>query len=276
MTITAKVIEDSISEDGKGITTLQLCYPRFIHAEFMTHRVFSRNASSSRAIPVAKVIEQVRTNPAMPIHWGKNQPGMQASGQLTGVELDLAKREWLQLADRAAYTAECMVELGLHKQVANRILEPFQHISVIVTATDWKNFFALRDHPDAQPEIRELAIQMAAAMYQSTPTVRKRDRFDAFSWHLPYITDNERGTYVPEYLAKISGARCARVSYLTHEGKVPDRTKDLDLYTKLVGSVPLHASPIEHQAYPLPLPSQRSNNFVGWRQYRQLVEQTFQ
>jgi len=135
--ITAKVIEDSVAEsNGVRLTTLQLQYPRFIHAEFMTHRVFSRNASSSRAIPVAKVIEQVRTDPAMPIHWGKNQPGMQANEELQGDERAQAIRQWKLAAERAADCANIMNTLGVHKQVANRLLEPFQYMHVIVTATE--------------------------------------------------------------------------------------------------------------------------------------------
>lgn len=273
----AKVIEFSIAENGKPLVTLQLRYQRFIHAEFMTHRVFSRNAASSRAIPVAKMIEQVRTDPAMPIHWGKNQPGMQANEQLTGDELFITKDTWRVAANAAADLAECMNKVGAHKQVANRILEPFQFMQVIVTATEWDNFFDLRDHPDAQPEIRALAIEMRRAISITMPVIRLRDRQHESAWHLPYVTQQERRQfeYQPEFLAKLSAARCARVSYLTHDGAVPDVAKDLDLYERLVGGRPLHASPIEHQAYPLPLAAQRSNNFMGWRQHREIVEASF-
>lgn len=274
--ITAKVIEDSIaSTNGVRLTTLQLQYPRFIHAEFMTHRVFSRNASSSRAIPVAKVIEQVRTNPAMPIHWGKNQPGMQAKAEMEGQQLETMMRAWQQAAREAAATAEFMEKHGLHKQVANRILEPFQYMHVIVTATEWENFFLLRDHPDAQPEIHALAKVMKAAMAQSTAALLHEDQ-----WHLPYVTRQERlenfGNW--ELLMKISAARCARVSYLTHDGQTPSIEKDLALYERLVGSVPLHASPIEHQATPMLHEGSSehwSGNFRGWTQYRKMVEGAF-
>ena len=133
--ITAKVIEDSISPHGKRITTLQLRYQRFFHSELLTHRSFSRNSSSSRAIPVAKMIEQVRNDPAMPVHYGANQPGMQAKAELEGEDRENAVRAWEQAAYYAALVAEQMAELGLHKQVANRILEPFQFMSTVVTAT---------------------------------------------------------------------------------------------------------------------------------------------
>lgn len=269
--ITAKMIEHSCSTStGIALATMQLTYPRFIHAEFMTHRVFSRNASSSRAIPVAKMIEQVRTNPAMPIHWGKNQPGMQASAEFEGQELETMMRAWQQAAREAAATAEFMEKHGLHKQVANRILEPFQYMHVIVTATEWENFFALRAHPDAQPEIHALAIVMKTAMEQSTPRW-----IDPDEWHLPYVTYEERLNHPTELLLKISGARCARVSYLTHDGLTPEIEKDLALYDRLVGGVPLHASPIEHQATPMQTGDMWSGNFKGWLQHRQLVEASF-
>jgi thymidylate synthase ThyX len=270
--ITAKVIEDSISEHGVRLTTLQLCYPRFIHAEFMTHRVFSRNASSSRAIPVAKMIEQVRTNPAMPIHWGKNQAGMQANEELAPLAQEGARQLWMQAARDAASTAHVMADMGLHKQVANRILEPFQYMHVIVTATEWDNFFELRDHPDAQPEIHALAKVMKYAFAESRPRLLHDGQ-----WHLPYVTRQERLEHFTDtdLLLKVSGARCARVSYLTHDGETPSIEKDVALYERLVGGVPLHASPIEHQATPLAEADMWSGNFRGWLQNRKLVESSF-
>lgn len=267
--IEAKVIEDSISPAGHQLTTLQLVYPRFIHAEFMTHRVFSRNASSSRAIPVAKMLEQVREHPAMPIHWGKNQPGMQANEQLTGDTLQYAKECWADAALAAANIAEYMASIGLHKQVANRILEPFQHIHVIVTATEWDNFFKLRCHPDAQPEIQELADAMSDAMCYSQPRL-----LSVGQWHLPYIRQDER-QLDNRLLLKMSAARCARVSYLKHDGLAPSVDDDLALYERLMGSQPAHASPVEHQATPmLPMSNDEylCGNFKGWVQYRKLIE----
>lgn len=276
--IIAKVVQDSIAPNGKRIVTQQLSYPRFIHSELMTHRLFSRNASSSRAIPVAKLIEQVRTEPAMPIHWGANEPGMQAHAELTGAARKNAMDEWRRAAMNAADTAEAMNALGLHKQAANRVLEPFLNIQVIVTATEWQNWYALRDHEDAQPEIRELARAMRVAANTSAPVERPHDRGNTEGWHLPYITRQERLQYPhhPAMLAKVSAARCARVSYLTHDGAEPDMKKDIALYDRLVGSVPLHASPVEHQAYPLALSTQASKNFLGWRQHREIVELSFQ
>jgi thymidylate synthase ThyX len=272
--ISAIVIEDSVSEAGKRITTMQLRYPRFVHAEFMTHRMFSRNASSSRAIPVAKMIEQVRTDPAMPVHWGANEPGMQAHAELTGTKYDLAVDLWRNAATAAADVAMMMEKIGLHKQVANRILEPFQFIHVVVTSTEWDNFFALRDHADAQPEIRALARAMSYALNRFEPTVRDSTRRRASGWHLPYIMPAEREAYAedPLSLLQFSAARCARVSYKTHGDMAPDQDKDRALFTRLVGSAPLHASPIEHQAAPAETSWEISRNFRGWYQYRAMYE----
>ena len=279
--IQAKVIEHSESSYGTELITFQLAYPRFIHSELMTHRVFSRNASSSRAIPVAKMLEQVRTNPAMPVHWGQNQPGMQASQEIQHV--GNAKDLWFQAARKAADTAEEMMNLGLHKQVVNRILEPFQIIHVLVTATEWDNFYELRLHKDADPNIYSLAEAMSDAVSESHPVKRLHNHDDAFNWHLPYVSAEERETHRtnPTHLAKLSAARCARVSYRTHGGERPDPQKDLELYERLVGGKPLHASPIEHQAYPdrLQLWGREwlslhlHGNFKGWCQYRKLVEE---
>lgn len=261
MTIEAKIIADSISPAGIRLTTFQLRYPRFIHAELMTHRVFSRNASSSRAIPVEKMIEDLRRDPAMPIYWGSNKPGMQAGDELPEEEdykgftlrpRAMAQSQWLEAMHEAIAQAEGLIELGLHKQIANRILEPWAHINVVLTATDYENFYTLRRHKDAQPEIKELADKMWEAQQESTPKLLQPGQ-----WHLPYVTTEDwngdqwdTGTPVLDYLKKVSVARCARVSYLTHDGRKTTVEEDLKLFERLVGSQPLHASPAEHQATP--------------------------
>ena len=178
MTIEAKVIADSIA-NGIRLTTMELKFHRFILPEFNTHRMFSRNASSSRAIPVEKMLKQVEENPAMPIHWGKNQPGMQANKECNnkvnlkvcaGEYLNTREEVWNNAAFWARNHAKALSDAGYHKQVVNRLLEPFQYIKVIVTATEYTNFFNLRLHPDAQPEMKQLAVVMQAAMNGSTPT----------------------------------------------------------------------------------------------------------
>lgn len=268
MTIYAKVIADSISPIGRRIVTVEAQYPRFIHGEVMTHRAFSRNAMSSRAIPVAKMVEQVRNDPAMPVYWGANQPGMQASAELS--DTTEARQSWCRAARQAADVAEHLNAIGLHKQIANRVLEPFQWMRTLITATEWGNFFELRMHPDAQPEFQHLAKLMFQEVANSTPV--ERFYTGPNSWHLPYVSDAERAVYREDVLLKLSTARCARVSYLTHDGENPDIAKDIELYQRLVGSTPIHASPCEHQAQPLMSGTERSRNFVGWKQHRESVE----
>ena len=269
MTITAKIIADTECA-GARITTMQLRYPRFVHAEFMTHRVFSRNASSSRAIPVERLIQDVINDPAVPIHWGKNEPGMQAREEHDAPvvfrnDSVCAEDAWLRARDVAIDAAKRFAKAGYHKQIVNRLLEPFSHINVVVTATDWENFFELRDHEDAQPEIQALARAMRIAMADSKPADERI--------HLPYISNEDYSRLfmgcgalqVDLYAMMISAARCARVSYLTHDGKVPLLGADLALYERLAGSVPFHASPLEHQATYC---KGRHANFWGWRSFR--------
>ena len=286
MTVEVKVIADSISDSGDRITTVQLKYWRAIHGEFMTHRVFSRNASSSRAVPVMKMIAQVLKDPARPIHWGQNRPGMQAKDELGGWRLRVAKGLWRASGVVAAGVAWAMVKVGLHKQVANRILEPWQYIHTVVTSTEWDNFFELRIDSDAQPEIKELAEEIKRALDSSVPA-----KLVAGEWHLPYVTEEDRA-YVKSFAAdeedywnilkNISAARCCRVSYVKHNGKRANVTEDLSLCDKLIGARPLHASPFEHQATPdryfdeytyTPWGSpELHGNLVGWIQNRKLIE----
>lgn len=272
MMIEAKVIAHSVAHDDRGnhgpeLFTLALKYPRFIHSEFMTHRVFSRNAASSRAIPVSKMIEQVRNKPAMPVYWGSNKPGMQAGDELTGMDLATAKNLWIDAAENAAATAEKMQELGLHKQVANRVLEPFQIMQTVVTATEWENFFQLRISEFAQPEIKALAVAMKEAMTNSTPF-----QMPYGEYHVPYVTTEERDEYKGRKdwrtLCMVASARCARVSYLNHDGSNPDIAKDLELATKLKDAY--HASPFEHVARPWDLRDWPGGvrNFREWTQFR--------
>jgi thymidylate synthase ThyX len=290
--ITAKILLDSINPVGNRITSWILTYPRFFHSEILTHRAFSRNAASSRAIPVKRMVDDIRQNCAMPIFWGKNQAGMQAKEELddiikrreilvspVGNSLDpytltvtdkhAAKHEWLAARDSAIKHAEKMMELGVHKQIANRIIEPFMHMTVIITGTEFENFFALRAHPDAQPEFQDLAYKMLDIYQLSEP-----NKLKAGEWHIPFgdkldetrLTELYYQTAIPheELKLRISVARCARVSYLNFEGK-DDYNKDIELSETLSSSG--HWSPFEHCAMALST-SEYSGNFKGWKQYR--------
>lgn len=258
------VILHSRFEGHPDLITLALTYPRMIHAELMTHRVFSRNASSSRAIPVKKMLRMIKDNPAEPLYWGTNKAGMQAGEELKGWRLIAAKIIWKVAAKTACFFSSLLSQIGLHKQHANRGTEPYQYITVLVTSTEWDNFFELRDHPDAQPEIRHLAQLMRRAIAESKPQLLRQGE-----WHLPFIRKEEFGAYPLRVLQEASSARCARVSYLTHDGKTPEITKDRILYSRLAGSRPIHASPLEHVA----VPSWKDNaNLKGWKQFRKVVE----
>lgn len=273
-----KVIADSIGkETGKRITTFQLKYPRYIHAEVMTHRVFSRNASSSRAIPVSKLAQRSIEEMVLPIKWGLNQAGMQSQDQeLKGIKLFLAKSIWVGMAHINSWGVRALGALGLHKQWANRPLEWFGNIEVVLTSTEWDNFYELRAHRDAQPEIQHLANMMLEAQKFSQPVERSYLGTDIVGkYHLPYITEEERGLFDVNTLLEMSTARCARVSYLTHDKLLPEVKQDIALYERLVGGVPIHASPTEHQACVLGDADEYSGNFRGWYQFRKTVESKF-
>ena len=281
MTISAKIVADSLSPSGVRLTTLELQYHRFVHSEMMTHRMFSRNASSSRAIPVEKMLRQVKNYPAMPIHWGKNQPGMQAREECSELIRGCTReQQWESVAKWSVHKARLFSEAGYHKQIVNRLTEPFQWIKVIVTATEWDNFFKLRLHKDAQPEIRVLAEHMKKAMDESTPT-----ELQPGEWHLPYVDCNEFD--IKEEALKCSVARCARVSYLNHDNSTPDVEKDIKLADMLLEAG--HMSPFEHQGTPMDFSGVQewydlkgvthqdvnawhwSGNFRGWIQHRQII-----
>lgn len=302
--IYAKVVADSIA-NGIRLTTMEVRFHRFILPEFNTHRMFSRNFSSSRAIPIKNIIEQVMCNYAEPVHWGKNRSGMQSTEELEYSPV------WGAAAEVACEFAEEMMELGYHKQIVNRLIEPFQFVKGVITATEFDNFFALRDHEAAQPEIKVLAQCMKQSMDESEPTELKYGE-----WHLPYVEDNDNLNFVmSKYLnkedmlqdkIKCSVARCARVSYMKHDNTNPTVADDIELYNQLVTRPytdkrgfnydekdPIHASPAEHVATPLSYQDENyywntgnwpegmshldkdggfwSGNFKKWIQYRKLI-----
>lgn len=268
------IIADSISDRGIRITTFHLRYWRAIHAELMTHRVFSRNARSSRAVPSRILL----TEPIFIPVFGMNKPGMQ-SDIIAPDDLQMKWRgEWQDLADICRQYVEKWSKEGMHKQHANRPLEWFGWIDVLVTATYWNNFWTLRISEYAQPEFDELAKTMKMVMLSSTPRLLQPGQ-----WHLPYIPPEEEERYSLEEVLKLSTARCARLSYRPFDGNA-DYEAEVARYEKLVVSSPVHASPAEHQATPDVLtkgdfegygaswlyPSQHGN-FTGWRQHRKMI-----
>jgi thymidylate synthase ThyX len=286
-----KILKDSSSPTGARITTFEVTFPRIVLAEFNTHRVFSRNSASSRAIPVEKMIERVRTDPFIPIYWGKKQKGMQAEEELSLADVEEAKAEWLKARDNAILQAERLLSLGLHKQITNRLLEPWLWHTCIVTSTEWDNFFALRCDKNAQPEIQRIAQSMRDAHVSGKPQIIQTDE-----WHLPLVYEEgaELEALVSKFgidgVARISCGRCARVSYLTHDGR-RDPEADLTLAEGLAKNG--HMSPFEHAATPIvnhvwqggliyrkpsigetTEPQERlwSGNHQGWIPYRSMMQ----
>ena len=304
--ITAKVVCDSVSEQGVRLTTFEIEYPRFIHGELMTHRMLSKNSSSSRAIPIQKMLEQIESNMAIPIYWGKNKSGMQAVEEVNDLSKKNAEIMWKECFWKAKDTASWLCDDGLHKQVPNRPTEPFQMMKVVVTGTDWDNFLNLRIHPDAQPEICMLAYKIYKAMEWSYPVKLK-----AGDWHLPYVgfeywgddpkyfitkvskdDDQSYGMKYEEYLSledaiKISASCCAQVSYRNTDMSLEKADK---IFNMLIKSDVVHASCFEHLA--TPIRSQEglingwdfgithqnksgqlfSGNLRGWISYRQQLQ----
>ena len=263
--ITAKVIADSTNWTDYRVTTLELEYPRYIHSELMTHRVFSRNAASSRAIPVDKMIDIIMNQREFFPIWTKSQKGMQGEIITDENTILMLNTEWKMARAHATHAAWNLKRLGIHKQNINRLLEPYQFMKTIVTATDWTNFFHLRVAEDVMPEMQLLARKMKEAIDKSTPVFLFKG-----DWHLPYIKGDEG--YDTETAKKISVSCCAQVSYRKLD-ETPE--KALEIYNKLVSGDRLHASAFEHVCTPIdswdaPL----LGNLRGWKQYRHIVENT--
>jgi thymidylate synthase ThyX len=260
----AKIIADSINESGDRLTTFVLTYHRMIHSEFMTHRMLSKNSSSSRAIPVEKMIAKLIADDVYPLYWGKNQKGMVATKEVDEVTEQKAMKIWDYAREDAIGHASYLAFIGIHKQVVNRLLEPFSTITVICSGTEYQNFFDQRCHPDAQPEIRALADAMRVEYDASEPNLLKEGQ-----WHIPFISQDmgERPANFQD-LIKVAVGCCARVSYLNHDG-VRNIADDIKLHDRLLTSRPAHLSPFEHCAVAA---KGKFANFTGWQSYRWQVE----
>jgi hypothetical protein len=295
--ITAKIIADSISPDGQRMTTMEIEYPRFILAELNTHRMLSKNSASSRAIPVKAMHQHIRENTAGPVSWGVNQPGMKAKEVLDAEDTVEALMIWEQARDSALDFAGQLADLNLHKQITNRITEPWMTMKTVISGTEWANFWWLRAHADAQPEIHELATKMMTAYNRSTPQL-----LNPGEWHLPYVKSTRLSSGELIYLDNadlpltlrqaqvISASCCAQVSYRKSDDTLEKAEK---VFKMLIESEPAHASPVEHQATPMDLDSTDkydpecwqegtthvsrngdlwSGNLRGWIQFRKLIK----
>lgn len=250
---TATVVCDS-ARDGVRLISVECVYPRVIHAEVLRHRMFSNSVSSSRATPVETLIKNATYTPR---HWTLNQPGMVGKEGATDEQVGEAKRLWTAAREYATGCARALSELGFHKQHVNRLLEPFSYVRHLITSTEWDNFFALRLAPDADPEIQDLARAIKGAIDSSTGTHRLA--------HAPYVSCDEQDRIGYEVSPRVSAARCARVSYMKHNGKKPSLAEDLALFERLHASG--HWSPMEHTATFI---SEHATfaNFRGWQSLR--------
>lgn len=258
-----KILADSISDKGIRLVTFEMEYWKAIHPQVMSHRSFSRNARSSRATPIKVNIENAKNNPWGPKHWTINGSGMVAKGELPASAAQQMDEVWLQMARGTGTFAEQLGYMNIHKQIVNRLLEPYSSIQVILSATDFSNFFKLREDSHAQPEMQDLARAMRKAMFDSEPK-----KLTEGEWHLPYITDEERNTLDIDTLKDVSVARCARVSYKAFDGSSTIE-KDLELAKQLKENK--HMSAFEHIATPAPDGGYFPSNFRGWNQYRKFI-----
>ena len=252
--ISCTVIADSVCV-GSRMVTMELEYPRFIHAELMTHRMLSKNAASSRAIPIKKMHETIMEKTAMPVHWGKNQAGMSAKEEVDDLVKQGAIGVWTGARDSMLSHSTVLSDMGLHKQIANRITEPFQMMKTVISGTEWANLIWLRHHADAQPEFYELADCIVKCLEQSESIL-----IVAGEWHTPYVHRFRDIDNVLQYLdsngeklsvedaIKVSASCCAQVSYRRNDDSLE---KAKDIFARLIESEPIHASPIEHQATPM-------------------------
>lgn len=293
MAYEVKILADSVNLAGVRLVTWELTYPRFVHAELMTHRRFSRSSASLRAIPVKKMLARIENDPVIPIKWLKNQAGMQGFEELnaeTGSffccrsqgdgekildladitassqdsEGDVAERVWRRAARESVAAAQALDMLGVHKGIVNRLVEPWMWITIIMSTTHHANWFALRDHPMAEIHLQKFAAEMHAQYWNARP---KYVRPGAV--HTPLMEDMGKLVgegFSEDDLTKIAVGRCARVSYLNHDG-VRDPREDIALHDKLRSASPPHMAPFEHVATSM-ADSKVYGNFHGWKQIR--------
>lgn len=270
--ISATILADSLSPQGVRLTTLELVYPRIILAELNTHRVFSKNSASSRAIPTKRMLAAIRKNPAVPASWRMNEAGMQGYTVADETTALAGQAIWLAAMEDAIRHAEALDALKLHKSIPNRLTEPFVHMKTVLTGVYFDNFDGLRRHHMADPTIEALAWAIYNAREESTPKELQPNE-----WHLPYITELDKEALTIADQCAVSAARCARTSYNNVDGTVSDYKKDLELFKRLAGAEPPHMSPQEHQATPDSFTEGQwgnpvsHGNLYGWQQFRRLL-----
>lgn len=247
----------------KRLATFVIKIPKFLWGHIISHRSLSRNSASSRAIPAKRIRNSVLKDPFLPLYFGENQSGMQSGKALDGIRLLLAKKIYLWSRYVPVLFHYIGEKIGFHKEVLNRILEPWLMVDIVVTGTEWNNFIFLRKHQDAQPEIQYVAEQVEKLLKNTQPKILQYGE-----WHTPFILESELNIDV-ETKKKISVARCARVSHKLFDGKTSNIEADIKLHDKLSSSG--HWSPFEHVAETMES-GDRYGNFIGFKQYRKEFE----
>lgn len=260
----AEILGDSInSATGDRLTTFKIKLWKPLFAQLARHRTLSLSGTSSRAVPNLRFRRQAIEQPHVPVWWGANQRGMVAKKELPPLKRAIAEATWMNLRYPACGIHWFLGDfIGLHKELTNRWLELWLDLDIIISSTEWKNFYRLRVHPDTQPDFDVVATEMKMLHINSTPKI-----LDPGEWHLVYLTEEDKSLPLETQL-KVSAARCARTSYM-RLGKLSGVEEDVDLCDRLLGDPP-HASPFEHQAQALPI-SERCGNFVGWKQQRKNI-----
>ena len=257
--IHSKILLDSISPAGHRLTTFELTYPRFIHAQLLTHRVFSRNAQSSRAERTEKLLNRMLSQPVRPLEWRYAQKGMQPGERMIARHARACDLLWNQTMMSTLSHVRDLINFNASKELINRLLEPFLTITTILTGTEFDNFFRLRCSDDTQAEMRVLANQMKDLYEASEPRL-----CDYGDYHNPCVSDLPLDME-PREVIKVGVARAARVSYVAHGDKRAP-VEDIALYDKLLAA--RHMSPFEHVA----TPGEGKANLVGWITHRAEVE----
>lgn len=280
MQTSAKMIADSVSPGGVRISTIECVIWRPLLAELNTYRDFSRNGASSRARSIKKTLQEVLDDPAMPTEIRREHVGMSGGDLIEGDELIDVIVAITRMRDDALRGAQRLVELGVHKSIVNRYIEPFMWHTHVITATNWNNFLTQRlalledGRKGSDPMMYDLALAVRAELAHSVPNPLGHGQ-----WHMPYITDDDWAFSPVEDLKKISVARCAGTSYLTQGVQGRDHTKDLALFGRLRTAEPPHWSPFEHVSTPMserdpydPALNARFFNLTGWASLRWFEE----
>jgi len=280
--IKAKIVQDSSLPTGERLLTFSVMYGRLIHSELLRHRAASHSVKSSRAIPTHKYRAEVMENIYVPVKFGTKKKGMQA-GEPTFLTKFYGEKIWKLSSKFACFFHWMMEKFGIHKEVANRVLEPYVWVeeTITVEADALKEIANLRVHDDAQEDVRRIVEEMVYEMDKSTPVELNQGQ-----WHVPYVvrrqvenemiyTDNTGNKLTLDQAIVCAAARCARSSYANHDNSMSSYDKDIGLAKQLVGSEPMHLSPFEHQARPFTddtEKSQYSSNFRNFFQQRKAIE----